>query len=59
MAKHQFLIQVDCEADEDTMKDYVVHAIADYVGSYPDEDHLLHTIKNIRVDAVEIAIRKK
>lgn len=59
MPKHTFLVQLDCEADELDVQKYVGDAISCWIGGNPDLDDPLHALSDVRVDAVEIEIKRK
>lgn len=59
MPTQSFLVQVDCEADEEDVQNYIGEAVRQWTKGNPDLDDPLQTIDNIRVDAVEIHIRRK
>ena len=59
MAIQSFLVQVECEADEEEIRAYIEEAVHQWKGGNPDLDDPTQTIRNVLVQPVEVMIRSK
>jgi len=59
MPIQSFLVQVDVQADEDDVKQYIEEAIESWIGGNPDLEDPLQSLRSVLVQPVEVQIREK